>query len=317
MTTVLPTFMASVSGGLVSYGAARRVVERHGRDGLAFVFADTLIEDEDLYRFLIESSAALLGCDTPDVRRLAESARLIPTVESGDLDGRKAALSTIRDEATALVPGLHWIADGRTPWEVFRDERFIGNSRVDPCSKLLKRKLINAWRDEHCDPATTTLVFGMDWSERHRIEGSGKKKGHRRRMAEAGWKAIYPLDERPYLTRDDLIAQCRADGIEPPRLYSLGFPHNNCGGFCCKMGHAQARHLARSMTARYEWHAAQESGAMAAIGPTAKPFLRRRSGGETQGITMAEFRRSADAAPLFDGDGWGCGGGCAIDDDES
>ena len=40
------------SGGAGSWAAAKRVAERHGTENLYLIFADTLIEDEDLYRFI-------------------------------------------------------------------------------------------------------------------------------------------------------------------------------------------------------------------------------------------------------------------------
>ena len=43
------------SGGIGSWAAAKRVAEQHGTDRLIMLFADTLQEDEDLYRFVIES----------------------------------------------------------------------------------------------------------------------------------------------------------------------------------------------------------------------------------------------------------------------
>lgn len=45
------------SGGAGSWGAAKRTVERHGPDDVLLLFADTLIEDEDLYRYLEEAAA--------------------------------------------------------------------------------------------------------------------------------------------------------------------------------------------------------------------------------------------------------------------
>lgn len=86
------------SGGICSWAAARRVAATYGKENLTLLFADTLIEDEDLYRFLEEASA--------DVG--------VPVTR---------------------------VADGRTPWEVFRDNRFIANSRVDICSRVLKREV--------------------------------------------------------------------------------------------------------------------------------------------------------------------------------
>jgi 3'-phosphoadenosine 5'-phosphosulfate sulfotransferase (PAPS reductase)/FAD synthetase len=49
------------SGGVGSWAAARRVVEKHGTEDLVLLFADTLIEDEDTYRFLREAAANVGG----------------------------------------------------------------------------------------------------------------------------------------------------------------------------------------------------------------------------------------------------------------
>jgi hypothetical protein len=39
----------------------------------------------------------------------------------------------------------------------------IGNTRMDPCSDVLKRKIAQRWLKEHAPDAT--LVFGIDWTE--------------------------------------------------------------------------------------------------------------------------------------------------------
>ena len=44
------------SGGLCSWATAKRVVEKHGKENVLLLFTDTLIEDEDLYRFISETA---------------------------------------------------------------------------------------------------------------------------------------------------------------------------------------------------------------------------------------------------------------------
>src|SRR5437773_8401807 len=61
------------------------------------------------------------------------------------------------------------VSDGRTPFEVFRDQRFLGNSRLAPCSAILKQRPSRAWLNEHADLADTVLYVGIDWSETRRI----------------------------------------------------------------------------------------------------------------------------------------------------
>ncbi len=315
----MTSFLVSYSGGLVSWAAAKRTAERYGRDRVRLLFADTLIEDADLYRFLVEGAANIFGVAiTNELLWMADS---IPDVEDDpDCAARKELLPELARRASKELPGLHWIMDGRTPFEVFADERFIGNSQRDPCSKILKRQLMDRWRDNHCRNWETVLVFGLDWSERGRIEGhweKGKwKPGHRERMEAIGWRALYPMDERPYLTTADIQADLATEGIRGPRLYDLGFPHNNCGGFCCKMGHKQATHLNAVLPRRYGWCESKEQSAIEAIGPTAKPMLRYRSKGATRSVSLRQFRLNLEQQPtMFDDHGWGCGGGCAIDDE--
>lgn len=42
--------------------------------------------------------------------------------------------------------------DGRTIWDVFRKHRFLGNTRVDLCSRVLKREPMLQWLVDHRDP---------------------------------------------------------------------------------------------------------------------------------------------------------------------
>lgn len=255
------------SAGACSWAAAMRTIERHGRENVELLFADTQIEDPDAYRFL-------------------------------------------DDAEKQLGVTLHRIADGRDPWEVFVDEKFIGNSRVDPCSKILKRQFMEKWCAERAKGEEIVLVYGLDWSERTRVER------HRKRLAERGWDSEYPMDERPYVTKDETFDWMRSEGLEPPRLYALGFGHNNCGGMCVKMGLGQARHLLLTLPDVYRYHEGREADAMAKIGPTARPFLRLRRRGKTKGITLKDFRKMIERQPLlFENHAvGGCGGGCAIDD---
>jgi 3'-phosphoadenosine 5'-phosphosulfate sulfotransferase (PAPS reductase)/FAD synthetase len=48
----------------------------------------------------------------------------------------------LHEAADNIGAPLIILKDGRDPFQVMRDERIIGNSMFDPCSKLLKRKLL-------------------------------------------------------------------------------------------------------------------------------------------------------------------------------
>lgn len=58
---VMPEFKAIVnwSGGLCSFWAAKRVIDKHGPTATTLLFADTLIEAPDLYQFNQQASALL------------------------------------------------------------------------------------------------------------------------------------------------------------------------------------------------------------------------------------------------------------------
>lgn len=150
-------------------------------------------------------------------------------------------------EAAADIGGeLVIVRDGRDIWEVFKDRRMLGNTRIANCSTELKQKPARAWLDEHCDPAVTTVYVGIDWTESHRLPAIGR--------AYQPFRACAPLTEPPYLDKAAVLADLRARGIEPPRLYGMGFAHANCGGGCVRAGQGQFAHLLKVMPERYaEW----------------------------------------------------------------
>src|SRR5579859_1857151 len=165
------------------------------------------------------------------------------------------------DESAANVGArLVKIAEGRNPWHVFFDERFLGNSRVDPCSKILKRQMADQWLADNCDPKRTTVYVGIDWTEEHRFTKL------RDRHAVDGWRYEAPLCEAPFITKNDVTAWLKAEGIKQPRLYDLGFAHNNCGGFCIKAGQGHFANLLRRLPERYARHEAMEQAIRTYLG---------------------------------------------------
>jgi len=251
--------VVSFSGGVGSFWAASRVIARHGRESVTLLFADTRMEDDDLYRFNREASEHL------------------------------------------GVP-LTVISDGRTPWGVFRDEAFIGNSRVDMCSRILKRDLLDRWHREHCLELTTTLYVGIDWTEEHRLLRLRRRKPE--------WRFEAPMCEAPLWDKCQMLDELRKVGIAPPLLYGLGFPHNNCGGFCIKAGQAHFAHLLRVLPERFAFHEAQEQSLRQTLGDVA--ILRDRRGGKVMPLTLRQLRERIAAGEEFDRYEWG-GCGCSLD----
>ncbi len=207
------------------------------------------------------------------------------------------------ETAGHLGADIEVIADGRNPWEVFRDERFIGNTRADPCSKILKRELMRKWVETRFTPADVIVYLGIDWTETNRQETI--------RSRWAPYETRFPLCDPPYMTQKQIMADLEEMFIKVPRLYAMGFPHNNCGGFCVKAGQAQFKLLLETMPERYAWHEQQEENLRTMLGKDVA-IMRDRRGGETRPLTMREFRERVKCGSQVDLLDWG-GCGCATD----
>ena len=247
-----------MSGGAGSWCAAKRVAALHGTEKLIMVFADTLIEDLDLYRFL--------------------------------------------GEAVRNVGGLFChLREGRDVWEVFNDVRFLGNSRIDPCSRVLKRDLCQKWVRAGFTPENALLYVGIDWTEGHRTKAVIE--------AWAPYTVIAPLTQPPYLSKKQICDLIKAEGIEPPRLYGMGFPHNNCRGFCVKAGQAQFALLLEKMPINYAYHERKEKEIREKLGKDVA-ILRHTSGPEKgKPWTLEAYRKHLECKGAFDKNEWG-GCGC-------
>ena len=197
------------------------------------------------------------------------------------------------------------IEDGRTPFEVFRDVKFMGNSRIDPCSRLLKRELADKWIADNYTPDTVVVHVGIDWTEEHRFTRLSERK--------KPWVYQAPLTKPPYLMKDNLLAWARSEGLEPPRMYAMGFQHANCGGFCIKSGQAQFELLHKHFPERYIEMEAREQEVFEAIG-VPRPFIRKTENGQLRYMSMREFRQEVlEPKCEVDKTDWG-GCGCFVDD---
>jgi 3'-phosphoadenosine 5'-phosphosulfate sulfotransferase (PAPS reductase)/FAD synthetase len=128
----------------------------------------------------------------------------------------------LRESAANIGGRLQIIADGRDIWQVFVDARFMGNSRIDPCSAKLKREVCDKWIKDRYAPEEVTIYVGIDWTEIHRYE----------RMAERKKPYVYesPLLWNPQISKPQIMEWSKAEGLKQQRLYDMGMPHANCGG---------------------------------------------------------------------------------------
>lgn len=300
----LPSDVATFSGGAGSWRSARRVAERRGTTNLTLLFTDTLLEDTDLYRFLIE--AAFDVFETPAPSDLVAAASALPEFHE-DEGARVEGLARLRAQVHEQLPALVWITEGRDPWTVFFGERFLGNSRFDPCSKILKREPVDQWLKDNRDPATTTVSVGIDWSEEHRFTRL------RDRRAAMGWTYEAPLCEPPYLTKIDIFDDMRNRGIRRPRLYGLGLSHNNCGGGCIKAGQGHWARVLETLPEVYAWWEMKEQALRAHLGKDVSMLTDRRGDGKKKPLTLVEFRRRVESKSQVDMDDSG-GCGCFADE---
>lgn len=312
-----------VSGGAGSWLAARVDMAANPDVEHRFVFADTLYEDADCYRFLIEGVANLVGrsVSIPDLDQFPDY-RVpddTPIEEYAGNPDWRAFLAEIRTRAADELPELTWLVEGRDPWEVFRDKRFLGNSRADPCSYELKRQTINAWRDLNADPARDVFIVGIGPHEAQRFEGrTGKVKtpGLRKRMADAGWTYAAPLigsfegEVGPFGYLHD-------QGIRRPRLYEY-YVHNNCGGMCIKAGHGHYITRLQRQPERFAYDAMMERKLAAYLG---KPvtMMTWRAGGDKTVYSLDDMRRKWESEgpymdPYADATEGDSGCGCMIDE---
>lgn len=244
------------SGGIGSWAAAKRVIQAHGKENVILLFTDTLIEDEDLYRFLDETSAEM-------------------------------GVELVR------------IADGRTPWEVYRDERFLGNSRLAPCSHELKQKPARKWIEEHFAPDECVLYLGIDWTESHRIAAPTKNW--------LPYTVKFPMAEEPYVTKDEMLTELERLGIRRPRLYEMGFVHNNCGGFCCRAGQGHFANLLKQLPDRFAQCEANEEAIRQYLGKDVT-ILKKTRKGVTGPYSLRELREDIERKqPVDMTDIGGCG----------
>lgn len=99
-----------------------------------------------------------------------------------------------------------------------------------------------------------------------------------------------------------MLAELRAIGIDPPRLYKLGFHHNNCGGFCIKAGQAHFAHLLKVMPERYAEHEAQEDAMRLRLGDVS--IMKDRRNKTVATLTLKQLRERIERGESFDRHDW-------------
>jgi hypothetical protein len=199
----------------------------------------------------------------------------------------------------------------KTVWDLFKEQKFIANTRLDLCSRVLKRDLMS----KECLPDNYGITIykyglplkslscevhvGIDFSEHHRLTSIQKN--------------MYPKTYRSLLVEKGLIVSKDFSEqflIRRPYLYTLGFSHNNCGSFCVKAGLGQFKMMFEKLPERYTYHEEKEQEVLAIGG---LPFLRKTTNGKKRYLSMKEYREEYLEQGKADSDKHDIGGcACAL-----
>lgn len=142
--------------------------------------------------------------------------------------------------------------------QVFRREQYMKGVGGAPCSRALKRRVIDAWREP--DDA---IVLGYTAEEVGRYEDFCEHN--------SGLRVLAPLIDAG-LGKDDCKAMVQRAGIELPMMYRMGYENANCIG-CVKGGEGYWRAIREDFPDVFEVNCLVQDE----IGPGSW-FLRYRSG---------------------------------------
>lgn len=243
--------IASFSTGLSSAVMVERLLARYGKDAVTVVCMDTLIEDDDNYRF---SQDMMLRWGVDFV----------------------------------------WLREGRDPYQVGEDQHVIPNQKLAPCTRKLKIEPFTKYLAALDGPLTVHI--GFDYSEVHRCAATDKNYNA------LGYATDYPLLWKPLEHRPYAQVARQDWGIEPPRMYGMGYTHANCGGRCVKQGKGDWLRTLINFPERYAEAEAWEAKMRQNPTNAAYALLRDQTDGEVRPMTLRELREEYEAgqsAPLF------------------
>lgn len=104
--------------------------------------------------------------------------------------------------------------------EVWLDRNFMSGPMGAPCTIELKKRARQMWEAEH---KPDFHVLGFTANEKKRYE----------RFTKTERTNVLPILIEANLTKQDCYDRLKAAGIEPPRIYRMGYPNANCIG-CVK-----------------------------------------------------------------------------------
>jgi 3'-phosphoadenosine 5'-phosphosulfate sulfotransferase (PAPS reductase)/FAD synthetase len=211
--------------------------------------------------------------------------------------------------------------DGRNPLQVGEDEHIIPNQFLAKCSDRLKIDVMQRHvRQYQAAGQQVVMVIGYDYrdAQPRGNKPQGRLPGTRKAWAKQGVLVDYPLLDKP--VELDSGATVKAWGVQPQRMYALGYSHGNCGGSCVKQGKGDWRRTLTHFPERYAEAEAWERKMRENPTNAGYTFLRDERDGYGGNITLEQLRLETEAADarqlrLFafsDDAGQVCGVECGI-----
>lgn len=264
--------LVSVGGGFTStIELPLLVVEKYGRDNVDLVIS-------------------CLAGESPDLWRLVEACE---------------DMTRLKVKRITYAPYCKYLEDAPSAmwwdiWDVFFATGMMGSTRLDPCSRVLKRETLRAYIEDHYDPAQTTMHVGIT---AHEIDRMMAIKAN---WSKSGYTVEAPLCDVELVGTTKERCQRMLGWV--PFLYTIDASHNNCGGFCVKAGYAQMARLLWYLPDTYAYHEMQERRFREQFERDATIMRKRKTRGgvmETTPYSLEEFRcdmerKWASMLPGFD-----------------
>jgi hypothetical protein len=107
------------------------------------------------------------------------------------------------------------------------------------------------------------------------------------------------------------MSMALAEGLQPPRLYSYGLPHANCGGGCVRAGIGQWRHVYKVLPDVFARWEMEEQKMRDRLGKDVA-ILKRSRNGVVSPFPLSKLREEIENDGQLDLLDWG-GCGCFVD----
>lgn len=152
----------------------------------------------------------------------------------------------LNDLSDLLRIPIHCDADGRSPEDLFIEQRCLANDRMPFCSRILKAERLQRFYKDG-----DILIFGIYPHEHHRISKIVSRYQVIAAKTNRFPQIKFPLCEE-CMTPKHVNAWLKSTRIKQPHLYQIGFPHNNCSGGCVRQGKKCWRLLYEKLPEIYE-----------------------------------------------------------------